>query len=405
MIDEGLGAARRGAAARPPGPYQLQAAIAALHAARRGPRTRTGRRSRRSTPRSPRMRPRRSSSSTTPSRSRWPTARTPACRLLDALAGDLDRYHLFHAARADLLRRARPRRRRGRGRTTARSTLVDERCRAALPRAPSAALATSARAARRRRRGLAVLRADALPHGRLRRSSSAVVFLGHWLLNPNAPAWKALHDRRRATSSTAGGTGASCSCSRASPSIAQLGALAVSRQQDERRRTLGDGGRGGADARARSRYFKYYGFFAVNVTNAAPRSGLHARAAADPGRRCRSAISFFTFMASRYVVDVYRRRRSSRRRWIDVFLYLSFFPHLVAGPIVRPNELIPQLDVRRDPRHVDVARRRVPDLRRPVQEGGDLELPRRRDRRPGVRRSRRAQRARDRCSRSAATRC
>jgi D-alanyl-lipoteichoic acid acyltransferase DltB (MBOAT superfamily) len=40
--------------------------------------------------------------------------------------------------------------------------------------------------------------------------------------------------------------------------------------------------------------------------------------------------------------------------WIDAFLYLSFFPHLVAGPIVRPDELIPQLDVRRDPRHVDV---------------------------------------------------
>ncbi len=37
-----------------------------------------------------------------------------------------------------------------------------------------------------------------------------------------------------------------------------------------------------------------------------------------------------------------------------MFLYLSFFPHLVAGPIVRPDELIPQLDVRRDPRHVDV---------------------------------------------------
>jgi alginate O-acetyltransferase complex protein AlgI len=40
---------------------------------------------------------------------------------------------------------------------------------------------------------------------------------------------------------------------------------------------------------------------------------------------------------------------------IDTFLYLSFFPHLVAGPIVRPDELIPQIRVRRDPRHVDVA--------------------------------------------------
>ena len=59
-------------------------------------------------------------------------------------------------------------------------------------------------------------------------------------------------------------------------------------------------------------------------------------------------------MAISYVVDVYRGH-TSVASWIDVFLYLSFFPHLVAGPIVRPDELIPQLDVRRDPRHVDVA--------------------------------------------------
>jgi alginate O-acetyltransferase complex protein AlgI len=41
--------------------------------------------------------------------------------------------------------------------------------------------------------------------------------------------------------------------------------------------------------------------------------------------------------------------------WTDTFLYRSFFPHLVAGPIVRPGELIPQLQERRDERHVDVA--------------------------------------------------
>ena len=64
-------------------------------------------------------------------------------------------------------------------------------------------------------------------------------------------------------------------------------------------------------------------------------------------------VSFYTFMAISYVVDVYHRR-FPLASWIDVTLYLSFFPHLVAGPIVRPEELIPQLDVRRDARHVDV---------------------------------------------------
>ena len=65
-------------------------------------------------------------------------------------------------------------------------------------------------------------------------------------------------------------------------------------------------------------------------------------------------ISFFTFMAIAYVVDVFRGDFEVAG-WTDVFLYLSFFPHLVAGPIVRPGELIPQIQERRDERHVDVA--------------------------------------------------
>jgi alginate O-acetyltransferase complex protein AlgI len=64
-------------------------------------------------------------------------------------------------------------------------------------------------------------------------------------------------------------------------------------------------------------------------------------------------VSFFSFMAVSYIVDI-QRGDTKPASWIDLFLYLSFFPHLVAGPIVRPNELIPQLDVRRDARHVDV---------------------------------------------------
>ena len=96
-------------------------------------------------------------------------------------------------------------------------------------------------------------------------------------------------------------------------------------------------------------YFKYYGFFSLNITNAASALGLGAHLpllllVLPVG------VSFFTFMAVSYVVDVYRGH-AQPSSWVDVFLYLSFFPHLVAGPIVRPDELIPQLDVRRDPRH------------------------------------------------------
>ena len=54
------------------------------------------------------------------------------------------------------------------------------------------------------------------------------------------------------------------------------------------------------------------------------------------------AISFYTFMALSYVIDIYRRQLQPARP-LDLALYLSFFPHLLAGPIVRGNELLPQL--------------------------------------------------------------
>ncbi len=62
-------------------------------------------------------------------------------------------------------------------------------------------------------------------------------------------------------------------------------------------------------------------------------------------------ISFFTFMAISYVVDIYRGVLRPARG-IDVTVYLSFFPHLIAGPIVRGTELLPQIRAMRDPTDV-----------------------------------------------------
>jgi hypothetical protein len=67
------------------------------------------------------------------------------------------------------------------------------------------------------------------------------------------------------------------------------------------------------------------------------------------------AISFFTFMAISYVVDVYRGRIDTARP-VDLAVYLCFFPHLIAGPIVRGEELLPQIRRRRDPAEVDFSR-------------------------------------------------
>ncbi|MEA2441225.1 MAG: alginate O-acetyltransferase complex protein AlgI, partial [Thermoleophilaceae bacterium] len=64
-------------------------------------------------------------------------------------------------------------------------------------------------------------------------------------------------------------------------------------------------------------------------------------------------ISFIVFQAISYSVDVHRRLIEPAST-IDFALYLSFFPHLVAGPIVRAREFIPQLASPRDPRKVAV---------------------------------------------------
>ena len=55
-------------------------------------------------------------------------------------------------------------------------------------------------------------------------------------------------------------------------------------------------------------------------------------------------LSFITFQSISYVVDVYRGTLPARGAWREVALYLSFFPNVVAGPIARAGELLPQFD-------------------------------------------------------------
>jgi D-alanyl-lipoteichoic acid acyltransferase DltB (MBOAT superfamily) len=54
-------------------------------------------------------------------------------------------------------------------------------------------------------------------------------------------------------------------------------------------------------------------------------------------------ISFFTFQSLSYIIDVYRKKMEPVRNIIDFGFYVSFFPHLVAGPIVRASVFIPQI--------------------------------------------------------------
>jgi alginate O-acetyltransferase complex protein AlgI len=97
-------------------------------------------------------------------------------------------------------------------------------------------------------------------------------------------------------------------------------------------------------------FFKYYGFFVDSFADAVDALGLGL---APPVLQIALpvGISFFTFHALSYVIDI--GRGQLRPMALDeLALYMSFFPHLVAGPIVRASELQPQLQRRSDPRHV-----------------------------------------------------
>jgi alginate O-acetyltransferase complex protein AlgI len=93
-------------------------------------------------------------------------------------------------------------------------------------------------------------------------------------------------------------------------------------------------------------YFKYYNFFAENLHSMLGRAGLsiplgHLEVVLPIG------ISFYTFQSMSYVIDVYRREIKPTRNLVQFAIFVSFFPHLVAGPIMRPKTLLPQVVARR----------------------------------------------------------
>ena len=101
-------------------------------------------------------------------------------------------------------------------------------------------------------------------------------------------------------------------------------------------------------------WFKYYSFFTLAVDHALKDVGFGMpfpllQVALPVG------ISFYTFQAISYVTDVWRGTITPVKS-IDFAVYQSFFPHLVAGPIVRASEFVPQLATPRDPRKVAATR-------------------------------------------------
>ena len=101
-------------------------------------------------------------------------------------------------------------------------------------------------------------------------------------------------------------------------------------------------------------WFKYIGFLALSGQSILNLAGLPWKLPL-PEVALPIGISFFTFQALSYVIDVSRGKVRPVSP-LDFAVYLSFFPHLVAGPIVRASEFLPQIRRRIDPRRVDAGR-------------------------------------------------
>jgi alginate O-acetyltransferase complex protein AlgI len=131
----------------------------------------------------------------------------------------------------------------------------------------------------------------------------------------------------------------------------QLAAVRIAATDDPRRKKWLTGGAVALDLIVLG-VFKYYAFFATDVDDVLDAIGLGMPmpllTIALP-----IGVSFFTFQAITYVVDV-KRGDAEPASLVDAAIYLSFFPHLVAGPIVRASEFLPQLKAPRDPNRVAV---------------------------------------------------
>jgi alginate O-acetyltransferase complex protein AlgI len=89
--------------------------------------------------------------------------------------------------------------------------------------------------------------------------------------------------------------------------------------------------------------FKYYDFFVESAASLLRSIGFEADTH-TLGLVLPAGISFYTFQTLSYTIDVYRRELPVARNFRDFALFVSFFPQLVAGPIVRASDFLPQLD-------------------------------------------------------------
>ena len=99
--------------------------------------------------------------------------------------------------------------------------------------------------------------------------------------------------------------------------------------------------------------FKYFNFFMDSFAAALQALGFHQTPIAVLRILLPPGISFYTFQEVAYIVDVYNRKLEPADSLVDYALFISLFPHLIAGPIQRLSHLLPQVQ---SPRMFDSSR-------------------------------------------------
>jgi D-alanyl-lipoteichoic acid acyltransferase DltB (MBOAT superfamily) len=100
-------------------------------------------------------------------------------------------------------------------------------------------------------------------------------------------------------------------------------------------------------------FFKYFNFFVKSFVSLASQFGInsfvpHINIILPVG------ISFYTFMSMTYTIDIYKSRLRPARKLSEYALYVSFFPKILAGPIERALNFLPQITQQREIKKEDI---------------------------------------------------
>jgi len=90
--------------------------------------------------------------------------------------------------------------------------------------------------------------------------------------------------------------------------------------------------------------FKYFNFFSVSATTLLETLHVQTRSFLIEDLVIPLGLSFITFRSLGYVVDVYRKTTPATTRYFDYLAFVAFFPTLIAGPVVRAKDLLPQFE-------------------------------------------------------------